>query len=290
MKEEGGNRMGGYGSDSAGIVDGEGFGDRRISSREVGTPKEEGIILGILGFGIGLPIGLLIGFYFFVYSEPKDVEDPVIRPLHELDTTGLQDILPEIPCWVKSPDYDRVDWLNKFLLDMWPYLDKAICGQIRTIAQPIFAEYVGKYQIESIEFENLSLGTLPPTFQGLKIYETNEKELVMEPAIKWAGNPNVIVVVKLLSVRITVQLVDLQIFAAPRITLKPLVPSFPCFANIVVSLMEKPHVDFGMKVLGGDIMSIPGLYRFVQETIKKQVANLYLWPQTLEIPILDASA
>ncbi|KAF5947382.1 hypothetical protein HYC85_013339 [Camellia sinensis] len=248
------------------------------------------IILGILGFGIGLPIGLLIGFYFFVYSEPKDVEDPVIRPLHELDTTGLQDILPEIPCWVKSPDYDRVDWLNKFLLDMWPYLDKAICGQIRTIAQPIFAEYVGKYQIESIEFENLSLGTLPPTFQGLKIYETNEKELVMEPAIKWAANPNVIVVVKLLSVRITVQLVDLQIFAAPRITLKPLVPSFPCFANIVVSLMEKPHVDFGMKVLGGDIMSIPGLYRFVQETIKKQVANLYLWPQTLEIPILDGSA
>ena len=107
------------------------------------------------------------------------------------------------------------------------------------------------------------------------------------------------------------QLVDLQIFAAPRITLKPLVPTFPCFANIVVSLLEKvsgtfwtleyffiffvfdfyfifnpkvnewilirifpvwwffpdyvqPHVDFGMKILGGDIMSIPGLYRFVQ--------------------------
>jgi hypothetical protein len=35
------------------------------------------------------------------------------------------------------------------------------------------------------------------------------------------------------------QLVDLQIFAAPRITLKPLVPTFPCFASIVVSLMEK---------------------------------------------------
>ena len=34
-------------------------------------------------------------------------------------------------------------------------------------------------------------------------------------------------------------MVDLQVFAAPRITLKPLVPSFPCFANIFVSLMEK---------------------------------------------------
>lgn len=35
------------------------------------------------------------------------------------------------------------------------------------------------------------------------------------------------------------QVVDLQIFAQPRITLKPLVPSFPCFAKIFVSLMEK---------------------------------------------------
>lgn len=104
---------------------------------------------------------------------------------------------------------------------------------------------------------------------------------------------------------------DLQIFTLPRIALKPLVPSFPCFSSIVLSLMEKvsrfilyiecifpliflnlkvngcycfltkvtdknhsgamlfldslqPHVDFGIKVSGGDIMSIPGLYRFVQ--------------------------
>lgn len=35
------------------------------------------------------------------------------------------------------------------------------------------------------------------------------------------------------------QVVDFQVFAAPRITLKPLVPSFPCFAQINVSLMDK---------------------------------------------------
>lgn len=198
--------------------------------------------------------------------------------------------MPEIPLWVKNPDYDRGDWINKFLLDMWPFLDKAICGMIRSIAKPIFAEYIGKFQIEAIEFENLSLGTLPPTIHGLKVYETNERELVMEPAIKWAGNQNITVAIKVLSMRITIQLVDLQVFAAPRITLKPLVPTFPCFASIVVSLMEKPHIDFGMKVLGGDIMSIPGVYRFVQDIIKKQVASLYLWPQTLEIPILDSSS
>ncbi|XP_050211194.1 synaptotagmin-3 isoform X2 [Mercurialis annua] len=207
-----------------------------------------------------------------------------------MDMSSLEEILSEIPLWVKCPDYERVDWLNKFLLDMWPYLDKAICATIRSTTEPIFAEYIGKYKIQAIEFEHLSLGTLPPIIHGIKVYQTNEKDLLMEPAIKWAGNPNIILMLKIMSIPIRVQLVDLQVFAAPRVALKPLVPTFPCFANLVVSLMERPHVDFGLKILGGDVMSIPGLYRLVQEIIKKQVASLYLWPRSLDIPVLDSSS
>lgn len=35
-------------------------------------------------------------------------QDPQIRPLVEQDTKSLQRLLPEIPHWVKNPDYDRV--------------------------------------------------------------------------------------------------------------------------------------------------------------------------------------
>lgn len=38
------------------------------------------------------------------------------------------------------------------------------------MAQPIFAEYIGMYKIQAIEFENLTLGTLPPTIHG-KLYK-----------------------------------------------------------------------------------------------------------------------
>lgn len=245
--------------------------------------------LGIVGFAIGLPIGLILGFFLFVYSKPKEVKEPIITPIHEMDTSAMLELLPEIPYWIKSPDYERVDWLNKYISEMWPYLDKAICKMIKSTAEPIFADYIGKYQIKDIKFENLCLGTLPPTFHGMKVYETNENQLVLEPAIKWAGNPNIVLAVTLMSVKIRFQLVDLQVSASPRIHLKPLVPTFPCFANIVVSLMEKPCMDFGLTVMGGDIMSIPGVYRLVQETIKKQVASLYHWPQFLEIPVLDTA-
>lgn len=36
------------------------------------------------------------------------LQDPIVRPLHELDSNALQKLLPEIPFWLKNPDYDRV--------------------------------------------------------------------------------------------------------------------------------------------------------------------------------------
>ncbi|KAM7259603.1 hypothetical protein ACFE04_015344 [Oxalis oulophora] len=243
--------------------------------------------MGIWGFGIGTCIGVVIGYFFFIYYLPTHVQDPEIRPLLGRDSKSLQRLIADLPFWVKNPDYDRVDWINKLIANMWPYLDKGICKMVKTISKPIIAEQIPKYKIQSVDFEVLSLGSLPPTLQGMKVLMTDEKELIIEPLLKWAGNPNIIVAAKAFGLRATVQVVDLQVFASPRITLKPLVPSFPCFASIYVSLMENPHVDFGLKVIGADVMSIPGLYRFAQELIKDQVGNMYLWPKSLQVPIMD---
>nr|GEW99855.1 synaptotagmin-2-like isoform X1 [Tanacetum cinerariifolium] len=244
-------------------------------------------IMGTFGFGIGIILGLAIGYFFFFYIQSSDVETPEIRPLVEQDEATLQRMFPEIPIWVKNPDHDRVDWLNKFIELMWPHLDKAICKTILATTEPMIKEQTPQYKIDDVEFDSLKLGSLPPTFQGMKVYTTDEKELIIEPSFKWAANPNILVGVKAFGLRPTIQVVDLQVFASPRITLKPLVPTFPCFCKILVSLMDKPHVDFGIKLGGADVMSIPGLYGFVQELIKDQVANMYLWPKVLEVPVLD---
>ncbi|MBA0623480.1 hypothetical protein Godav_008942 [Gossypium davidsonii] len=244
-------------------------------------------IFSLFAFGIGTSIGLVIGYYAFINALPTDVEDVKVCPLVEEDLETLQRLIPEIPLWVKNPDFDRVDWLNKFIENMWPYLDKAICATAKNIAKPIIDEQTPQYKIQSVEFETFTLGTIPPTFQGMKVYTTDDKELIMEPSIKWAGNPNIIIAVTAYGLKATIQVLDLQVFGIPRITLKPLVGIFPCFASIFVSLMNKPHVDFGLKLLGVDLMAIPGLYRFVQELIKDQVANMYLWPQALEVQIMD---
>ncbi|XWS66878.1 hypothetical protein CRYUN_Cryun05aG0238600 [Craigia yunnanensis] len=181
----------------------------------------------------------------FVFS--VDILDPIIRPLHDLDTSSLLDILPEIPFWMKHPDYDRIDWLNRFISNTWLFLNKAMSPETHFLSLKTLNLSDNKTQCHS----------------SIKVVETNQNELVFEPVLRWTGNPDTLVA-NLLSLKITLQLLDVQVCAAPRITLKPLVPTFPCFARIAVSLMEKPQVDFGLKLLGVDIMEIPGLYQYIQ--------------------------
>ncbi|KAF3319874.1 synaptotagmin-3-like protein [Carex littledalei] len=247
-------------------------------------------LLSLIGFGFGVSVGMLIGYFFYIYPQPRGVKEPKTKQLRDMDTKSFNEFLPEIPLWIKNPDYERIDWLNKILHDMWPYLDKAICNTIRSTTKPIFDQYIGKYGIESVEFETLTLGTLPLIFQGIKVYEIQDKELVIEPVIRWAGNANIVVDLKLFHFKFSAQLIDLQLSLVPRLTLKPLVPTFPCFASINISLMEKPKVDFGFKLLNGDLMAIPGLHHFVLDMVAKQIAIMYHWPQVLELPILEASS
>ncbi|KAM7261666.1 hypothetical protein ACFE04_020743 [Oxalis oulophora] len=176
----------------------------------------------------------LIAITVFMHEEDYNrrfrlSSDPEIRPLVERDSKSLQCLI--------------VDWINKLIANMWPYLDKGICKMVKTISKPIIAEQIPKYKIQSVYFEVLSLGSLPPTLQGMKVLMTDEKELIIEPLLKWAINPNIIVAAKAFASRTIIQVVDLQVFASPRITLKPLVPLFPCFANIYVSLMENVCFD-----------------------------------------------
>ncbi len=44
------------------------------------------------------------------------MQDPIVKSVAELDTKTLQELLPEIPLWVKNPDYDRVSITSMMLL------------------------------------------------------------------------------------------------------------------------------------------------------------------------------
>ena len=56
-------------------------------------------------------------------------------------------------------------------------------------------------------FVSMNLNACPSTWHlaGIKVYESNESQLFFELALRWAGNPNMILAAKLLSAKVTVQ-------------------------------------------------------------------------------------
>lgn len=46
--------------------------------------------------------------FISLFTDYGCIQDPIVRPLVEQDTKALQRMLPEIPLWVKNPDFDRV--------------------------------------------------------------------------------------------------------------------------------------------------------------------------------------
>jgi len=64
---------------------------------------------------------------------------------------------------------------------------------------------------------------MQPTPQGIKVFDIQENEIIIEPILKLARNPNIIIAVKAFGIRETVQLMDLHIFIVPQVILKPFV-------------------------------------------------------------------
>lgn len=54
------------------------------------------------------------------------------------DTRILKKVVDELPSWVFVSDYERVEWLNKAVHKLWPFIKKATAESITSSLHPIF--------------------------------------------------------------------------------------------------------------------------------------------------------
>lgn len=114
----------------------------------------------------------------------------MVSGLEELLKAGIKadDLMVSLPAWVRYPEFERVTWINTFLRGLWPYLDKAVCEEIRAQADPIMKENCPPF-LKSISFKELRIGREHlPQITGLKVLKEGE-EITIEIKLSWAGDP-----------------------------------------------------------------------------------------------------
>ncbi|XP_022882412.1 synaptotagmin-5-like [Olea europaea var. sylvestris] len=109
----------------------------------------------------------------------------------------------------------------------------------------------------------------------------------MELEMQWDGNPNIVLDIKTyLGVALPVQVKDIGFTGVFRLIFRPLVDELPCFGAVCFSLRQKKKLDFKLKVVGGDISTIPGLSDAIESMIRDAVEDSITWPVRKIIPIL----
>ncbi|KAL3824531.1 hypothetical protein ACJIZ3_020560 [Penstemon smallii] len=249
-----------------------------------------------MSFVAGLVIGLVFGLSLIVAfirsengrSKQRSHLATTIAAFARMTVEDSRKLLsPEhYPSWVVFSQRQKLTWLNLELEKIWPYVNEAASELIKANVEPVLEQYKPSV-LASLTFSRFTLGTVAPQFTGISIIEDGGEGITMELEMQWDGNPNIILDIKTyLGVALPVQVKNIGFTGVFRLIFRPLVDEFPCFGAVCFSLRQKKKLDFTLKVIGGDISTIPGLSDAIESTIRDAVEDSITWPVRKVIPIL----
>ncbi|KAF5743330.1 synaptotagmin-4 [Tripterygium wilfordii] len=244
----------------------------------------------IIGMSIGM--GLMVAFarYENVRSRRRSQLAKTIAAFARMTVQDSRKLLPPefYPPWVVFSKRQKLNWLNLHLKKIWPYVNEAASELIRNNVEPILEQY-RPIVLSALTFSKLTLGTVAPQFTGVSIIEeeSGDKGVTMELEMQWDGNPSIILDVKTrVGLGLPIQVKNIGFTGVFRLIFKPLVDEFPGFAAVSYSLRQKKNLDFTLKVVGGDISSIPGISDTIEETIRDAIEDSITWPVRKIVPML----
>ena len=202
-----------------------------------------------------------------------------------LNAQCLRKICGTLPKWVDFSDYHRVPWLNKAIKVMWPFLDKAIASSVIWALSDVVND-LAKMSKLKIGFGHWTLGDEPPIFTALKVLDDLDSEVTLDLEFKWvAVKPEVVLDVKVGGITLPIKLEHIEAFGVVRVVFTPLVPWWPTFDGLKIAFVEKPNIDFSLKLIGGDINTIPFVANSLRHLITNSLVDLMVWPQKIWVPM-----
>lgn len=210
-----------------------------------------------------------------------------------------------LPAWVRYPDFERVQWINSLMDQLWPNVKAAAAGIVRNELSPMLQANKPSW-IHEIGIHTFTLGESPPRVSAIKVFSTESvvDEVVIEMECIWDGSQQFQLAIrpfprlpvglgigaaisKLLAMRVGVG--NLWFKGKVRVALKPLIDRVPLVGAVKVSLVEAPDFSFSVQLQGGDITFLPGLEIWLTNFIKTAVLEPYVLPEGLTVP-LDPTA
>uniref|UniRef100_A0A673AYH4 Extended synaptotagmin-like protein 2b n=1 Tax=Sphaeramia orbicularis TaxID=375764 RepID=A0A673AYH4_9TELE len=142
--------------------------------------------LGYFEFSFSwLLIGLVVFFWWRRNSVGKHSRLSRTLAFFEQEERGVKSLTTsDLPSWVHFPDVERVEWLNKTVKQMWPYISQFVEKLFHETIEP--AVKGSNAHLSTFCFSKVDLGDKPLRVNGVKVYSENvdKRQIIMDLQIR----------------------------------------------------------------------------------------------------------
>uniref|UniRef100_A0A8C9YXM4 Extended synaptotagmin 2 n=1 Tax=Sander lucioperca TaxID=283035 RepID=A0A8C9YXM4_SANLU len=242
--------------------------------------------LGYFEFSFSwLLIGLVIFFWWRRITGGKNSRLSRALAFFEQEERSIKQGLTtsDLPPWVHFPDVERVEWLNKTVKQMWPYICQLVEKLFHETIEPAVKE--SNAHLSTFCFSKIDMGEKPLRINGVKVYTENidKRQIVMDLQISFVGNTEIDVDIKRYYCKAGIK--SIQIHGMLRVVMEPLLSDMPLVGALSVFFLKKPLLDITWTGLT-NILDIPGLSGFSDSLIQDIIYSYLVLPNRITIPLV----
>uniref|UniRef100_A0A8C4F2S6 Extended synaptotagmin-like protein 2b n=1 Tax=Dicentrarchus labrax TaxID=13489 RepID=A0A8C4F2S6_DICLA len=242
--------------------------------------------LGYFEFSFSwLLIGLVIVFWWRRNTGGKHSRLNRALAFFEQEERSVKQSLTtsDLPPWVHFPDVERVEWLNKTVKQMWPYICQFVDKLFHETIEPAVKE--SNSHLSTFCFSKIDIGDKPLRVNGVKVYTENvdKRQIIMDLQISFVGNTEIDVDIKRYYCKAGIK--SIQIHGVLRVVMEPLLGDMPLVGALSVFFLKKPLLDINWTGLT-NILDIPGLNGFSDSLIQDIIYSYLVLPNRITIPLV----
>ncbi|KAM3593373.1 uncharacterized protein V6R79_011612 [Siganus canaliculatus] len=189
----------------------------------------------------------------------------------------------DLPPWVHFPDVERVEWLNKTVKQMWPYICQFVEKLFHESIEPAVKE--SSSHLSTFCFSKIDIGDKPLRINGVKVYTENvdKRQIIMDLQISFVGNTEIDIDVKRYYCKAGIK--SIQMHGVLRVVMEPLLGDMPLVGALSLFFLKKPLLDINWTGLT-NILDIPGLNGFSDSLIQDIIYSYLVLPNRITIPLV----
>ncbi|XP_023613712.1 extended synaptotagmin-1 [Myotis lucifugus] len=256
------------------------FGRRLLVLVPVYLAGAMGLSVGFVLFGLALYLG---------WRRVRDGKERSLRVARQLlddeerlTAETLYMSHRELPAWVSFPDVEKVEWLNKIVAQVWPFL-----GQYmeKLLAETVAPSVRGSNpHLQTFTFTRVELGEKPLRILGVKVHPgQNKQQILLDLNISYVGDIQIDVEVKKYFCKAGVK--GMQLHGVLRVILEPLIGDLPIVGAVSMFFIRRPTLDINWTGMT-NLLDIPGLSSLSDTMIMDSIAAFLVLPNRLLVPLV----